>query len=225
MRFLKNHWQLILVTAVVFALWRTPVVLPLKLLIVFLHELSHALAAIATGGAVLEIGLVPQQGGHTVTQGGSLFAIFSAGYLGSLLIGVMVLLTALKTHWDRAILAILGVVILLATVLYVRDLFAAGFGLSCGALMVAMARHLRRDYCDLTLRVIGLSSMIYVPYDVISDTLLRAHLRSDARMLAEEFGGTTQFWGMLWLLLSGMVILGALRVALGRSSNIAWRRA
>jgi len=39
---LRGHWQLIALVAAVFALWQTPVIIPLKILIVFLHELSHA---------------------------------------------------------------------------------------------------------------------------------------------------------------------------------------
>ncbi|MFT6271318.1 MAG: hypothetical protein ACJA0F_000150, partial [Dinoroseobacter sp.] len=44
MKTLKGHWQLILITIAVFALWSTPLALPLKILVVFLHELSHGLA-------------------------------------------------------------------------------------------------------------------------------------------------------------------------------------
>jgi hypothetical protein len=54
-------------------------------------------------------------------------------------------------------------------------------------------------------------SLMYVPRDILSDTLVRSHLHSDARMLAEEFGGATQFWGGLWLLIAGVVTLYTLR--------------
>lgn len=53
MRLLKEHWQLITLTILVFALWQTPVMAPLKIFIVFLHEASHAFMTIATGGEVL----------------------------------------------------------------------------------------------------------------------------------------------------------------------------
>ena len=42
---LRGHWQLLALTALVIALWDTPAILPLKILVVFLHELSHGLAA------------------------------------------------------------------------------------------------------------------------------------------------------------------------------------
>ena len=57
MKFLKGHWQLILITVIVFMLWGTPVVYPLKILVVFMHELSHGLAAVFTGGSIEAISL------------------------------------------------------------------------------------------------------------------------------------------------------------------------
>ncbi len=225
MRILKGHWQLILLSFVVFALWATPLVLPIKFLIVFLHELSHALAGLLTGGEVIEIGLSAHEGGHTFIRGGASFVILTAGYLGSLLFGVGLLLAALKTRWDHWVLAGLGTVTLIATLIYMRDPFPVTFGLAAGGVMLAMARFLQSEWNDLALRLIGLTSMIYVPFDVISDTLVNASQLSDARMLAQEFGGTTAIWGGLWLVLSLIVIGLCLRYGLGTNSNIALRAA
>ncbi|HHI70196.1 MAG TPA: M50 family peptidase, partial [Rhodobacteraceae bacterium] len=124
MKVLRGHWQLMLITAVVFALWNTPVVVPLKILIVFFHELSHAIAAWLTGGSVESISLSPQQGGLTATRGGNVFLTMSAGYLGSLLIGVLVFLVAVRSHADRVLMGVLGAVLLLVAALFIREWFA-----------------------------------------------------------------------------------------------------
>lgn len=224
MIWLRGHWQLIAVTIAVFALWSTPVVLPLKLLVVFFHELSHGAAAILTGGSIESISVNFQQGGEAWTRGGSRFVILTAGYLGSLVIGAGLLLAALKGRADRAVLSGLGAVMLLVLVLYVRDIPAALICGATGAALLAAGRYLTGPVCDLILRVIGLSSLIYVPYDIFDDTLRRASLRSDARMLAEEIGGTTMMWGGLWLIISLAVIFWCLRKGLGRESNIALHR-
>lgn len=223
MAILKGHWQLLLLTASVFALWRTPAVVPLKILIVFFHEASHAIATFATGGKVLSLSISANQGGEVWSQGGNRFITLTAGYLGSLLIGVGLLIAATRTKADRAIMAGCGVVTLVITGLYVRDLFALGFGIGTGIAMLLMARFLGHKANDMALRVIGLASMIYVPYDIFSDTIARSNLRSDARMLAEEFGGTTMMWGGLWLILSLVVIGLCLRYGLGRSSNLDFK--
>lgn len=225
MQFFKGHWQLILATALVFLLWNTPVVLPLKILTVFLHELAHGLAALLTGGTIVELSLSILQGGHAITRGGSRFVILFSGYLGSLLLGMALLLVAVRTELDRFVLGLLGAIMLLVAALYIRDTFALVFCVLTGLGMVAIARYLSRAINDMVLRVIGLTSLIYVPYDIFSDTIARSELRSDAFMLAEEFGGSAALWGGFWLILSLAAILLCLRYGFGRSSNISFREA
>ncbi len=219
-KLIKGHWQLIAIIALVFLFWGTWVVLPLKILVVFLHELSHAIAIVLTGGSVESFSISPQQGGLVIGRGGNRFLSLSAGYLGSLTLGMGLLIIALRTHWDRAVLGGFGGVMLLVTLLYVREPFAMAFCAGVGVVMIAMAWYLGRAVCDLVLRVIGLTSMIYVPYDIFDDTIRRSGLRSDAYMLAEEFGGTAMLWGGLWLVLSLVSILLCLRRFLGRDSNL-----
>lgn len=219
---LRAHWQLLVILAVIFALWQTPVVVPLKILVVFLHELSHALAAWLTGGDVLQISVSAQQGGFAITRGGNLFAILTAGYLGSLVLGVALLLVALRSTADRVVTGALGAVMLLVTLLFVRDLFAIGFCAIAGLTLLGCARFLGHAVNDTVLRVIGLSSLLYVPYDIFDDTIARAgSLRSDAHMLAEAFGGTAIIWGALWLVISLAVIVWCIRHILGQSTNLA----
>ncbi len=220
--FLRGHWQLIALTLAVFALWSTPVILPLKLLVIFFHELSHGLAAVLTGGSIESISVNFQQGGEAWTQGGSRFLTLSAGYLGSLAIGAGLLLAALRGRADRVVLGALGAGMLVIVALYVRDLAAILICAGTGAALLAASRLLAHRYCDLILRLIGLSSLIYVPFDIFDDTLRRASLRSDARMLAEEIGGTTMMWGALWLVISLAVIFWCLRRGLGRDSNLSF---
>ena len=224
MQTIKGHWQLILITVLVFALWRTPVVLPLKILVVFFHEIAHGLAAVVTGGSIDSINLHANQGGVTLTRGGNILAIVSAGYLGSLLIGVVLFVLAVRSRWDRAMMAALGVLLLAITGLYARDSFVVLFGLGTGVAMVLSAWKLPAVVNDLGLRVIGLASMIYVPYDIVSDTLLRSDSRSDAAQLARLTFGSGQMWGIIWLLLALAVIGACLRFGLGRGSNFVLKK-
>jgi len=222
--FFRNHWQLLTLTLLITLLWNTDVLLPLRILTVFLHELSHAVAAIVTGGEVLSLSVSPNEGGLVTARGGSPFWITSAGYLGSLLIGAALFVLALRTHWDRTILAVFGVITLLVAAFYVRDLFALGFALATGAAMLLASHYLSLDINDMILRTIGISSTIYAPLDIFDDTIRRAHLRSDARILAEQVGGSTLFWGGLWLVISLGVIALTLRYGLPQNSNITLRR-
>lgn len=225
MHILKNHWQLMTITLLIFVAWNTPIVLPLKFLVIYMHELAHGLAAILTGGSIVEISLSPQQGGFAITRGGSRFLILTAGYLGSMLIGAALFLIALRTKADRLVMGLFGIIMLLVTVFYVRELFPMIFCSVTSVAMLAAARFLSREINDMALRVIGLTSLIYVPYDIFDDTIARSGLRSDAYMLAEEFGGPTIFWGGLWLVLSLGLIYLCLRYGIGESSNLSFRKA
>ena len=218
--FCRGHWQLLALSVLIAVLWQTPLVLPLKILVVFLHEVSHVLATVLTGGEVLSLTLDPREGGMVISRGGNRFMTLSAGYTGSLMIGAMLFLLALRTTWDRLILAALGIVLIIVCALYIRSWFALGFTCVMALSMLLAARFLGREANDLILRVIGLTSMIYVPLDIFSDTIARSHLRSDAYMLAEEFGGSTMFWGVIWLLISLAVICPIFWRGLGANSNI-----
>jgi Peptidase M50B-like len=222
---LKGHWQLALITLLIYALWSTPVIYPLRIMIVFLHEVSHGLAALLTGGSVDRLVLSSDEGGLAYVRGGNRFVILTAGYLGSLLFGVLFFIVAIRTHLDRWALALIGVCMLMITALYLRDGFPLIFCTLTGGVMLLTAWFLPVPVNDLMLRVIGLSSLLYVPNDIISDTISRAHLRSDARMLAEEFGGATMLWGGIWLVTSLVVIGLVLRFGLGANSNISLRTA
>ena len=77
----------IVIGLVALVLWNTVVVYPFRVFVVFLHEISHGLAAVLTGGRVVSIGLSANEGGVCVTRGGSPFLVLNAGYLGSLSVG------------------------------------------------------------------------------------------------------------------------------------------
>ena len=181
-------------------LWETPVVYPLKVFVVLLHEISHSLAALATGGAVHRIVLGMDEGGATYAAGGNAFLVLSAGYLGSLAWGLALLLAArARAPRVRFAAGALGALLLVMAVLYVRNLFGIVFTLVFGAALLVASRRLRPPALSRMLTVLGLTSALYAVLDIRSDVLARPYLESDARMLAELTGVPTMAWGVLWL--------------------------
>ncbi len=181
-------------------LWDTWLVTPLKLFVVLLHEISHGLAAVATGGTIDRIVVTPDLGGACYCGGGDAFVTLSAGYLGSLLWGAaLVLIAARFGRRSPWITGAIGVFIGLVTVLYVRNPFGLMFGLGFGAALVAAARYLSPAANGRVIWVLGLTSCLYAVLDIKSDVLDRPELRSDARMLAEMTGVPTVVWGGLWI--------------------------
>ena len=82
-------------------LWDTFVVYPFRLFVVFLHEISHGIAAVLTGGSIVRIGLSFDEGGVCLTRGGWRLLILNSGYLGSLLWGALFLLLG---TWQQIVL-------------------------------------------------------------------------------------------------------------------------
>jgi len=195
-------------------LWEYPVLYPLKLLVVFFHESSHALMTVATGGEVRELVINQQQGGHVLSAGGNRMLTLNAGYLGSLVWGMFIYLLAVRTAQDKILMFLLGSSVIAIAVFFIRDAFALSFCFVTGIAMLAIAIKANVLINDAILRLIGLTNMMYVPLDIYSDTIARSHLRSDAFMLAEELGGTTMLWGGAWVLISGVLVLMTLRLGI-----------
>ncbi len=195
----------------VLAAWDSVFVWPLRLFVVFLHELSHGLAAVATGGTIVRIELSPAEGGLCVTRGGSRFFVLSAGYLGSLLWGVLILLAGARGRRDRQAVTALGLLTLVVTLVYVRSLFGFVYGLAAGTAFVAVAYKLPASASDAVLVLVGTVSCLYAPWDVASDVLLRDIPGSDAHALGALTGIPAVVWGLFWMAVALVVTAAALR--------------
>ena len=181
-------------------LWYTPVIYPLKIFVVLLHEVSHAVALILTGGQVESITLNPMQGGATYGRGGIRFVTLSAGYLGSLGFGALLVMGAqARAVSSRFLLGLVGGLVLALTLLYIRNGFGLAFGLLFGSAMVFGARQLPVIWSQGILIVLGITSVLYAILDIKSDILDRPQLQSDAAMLAELTGVPTVVWGVAWI--------------------------
>ncbi|MEO5510983.1 MAG: M50 family metallopeptidase [Longimicrobiales bacterium] len=184
---------------VLWALWPTLFIYPLKIFVVFLHELSHAIAGALTGGHVESITLSPREGGATFVSGGNRFLMLSAGYLGSLFWGLLLLRAASgRGRMPRTVLGILAITLLLATAVLVRSGFGIIFGIVFGITLFFASRRLPANGVASVLTVLGLTSALYALLDIRDDVFARPSAPSDANMLAQLTGIPTLFWGCVW---------------------------
>jgi hypothetical protein len=198
--------------------WYTPAVYPLKIFVVFLHELSHALALWATGGQVESITLNAMQGGVTYGRGGIAFVTLSAGYLGSLGLGALLVVGAYGRRVKPGVLlGASGSLMIALTLLFVRSGFGIVFGLLFGTGLVMGSRYLGAAWHRGILFVLGMTSVLYAILDIKSDILDRPHLQSDAAMLAELTGVPTQLWGIVWIALAMAAAFALFRWTLKRA--------
>jgi len=211
---MKKTLLLLTSLLLIYYFWESNFIIPLKLLVVFFHESSHALTTILTGGEVVEFVIVKEQGGHVISAGGNRFLILSSGYLGSLLWGVSIYLVSLKTKADKQLMIFIALIIGLIPLIFSSSWFTMGFGLGTFFIMMCIAKFLSRAINEFILQVIGLTNILYVPQDIYSDTISRSHLKSDAFMLAIEYGGPTILWGIAWLLISLTLIFYCVKFSL-----------
>ena len=209
----RRRLLLIAATLLLVLLWQSPIIAPLKLLVVFLHELSHALATWLTGGRVVEFVVSGNQSGHVISAGGSRFIILSAGYLGSLLFGLLFYRLSRNPRLTDICLAVLALTMLVVGIGYAGSGYTLLFAVVVAALLLLLLKYANAISKQALLMLFALATMIYVPMDIFLDTLLHSGVLSDARMLANDIGGATILWGSLWFISSLYLIYETLRKA------------
>ncbi len=185
--------------------WDSMLLLPIKYLTVFFHELSHGMAAVFTGGSIIRIEVSSNLGGVCWTSGGIRFIVISAGYLGSLFWGCLILLGAVKTRHDQQITAGLGMLLLAVTAIWVRNLEGIVICALTGFGLLALASYTSEKVCDQFLKFLGLTSCFYVLIDIKEDLIDRSVQGSDAHKIAEMLYMPGWLVGVVWLVIAGFV--------------------
>ena len=93
---------------------------PIRLLVTFIHEGSHALAALVTGGHVASLIIRPDGSGVTWSAGGVAPFVASAGYLGATLFGALLIAALRRGIAARHLLLLTGTIIGLLTLCFAR---------------------------------------------------------------------------------------------------------
>lgn len=161
--------QLILF-GIVLLLWRVPIFNPIKLVVVLFHEFSHVAMAYATGGVVFGIAIDPGGAGVTLGMGGDEILIVAAGYMGSLLIGILLyLMTAL---WRPSeVWGFLTLVCCLTMAFGWLNSFTTFFGYGTITLMALGLFCLDDSLQKFFLRWIATTSCLYPVLDVAGEFL------------------------------------------------------
>lgn len=193
---------------------------PIKLFTVLLHEYSHAIVAVLTGGTVVELMVSSDLTGHVKSSGGSRFLTLSAGYIGSLVFGALIFYWAYVRNTPTVVFYILGSVIVAGMIGFSPTLSTAGITAMILVVLYVLLQYLPQ-YGKIVLGSIGLSSMLYAIRDIYTHTIIHPQLKSDAHMLASEIGGTTQMWGVIWLVVSLIAFVIVIKRSVQYQNRIA----
>ena len=101
----------------ILVLWHIPylksLLYPFKLLTVGLHEFSHAFVGLLTCAKIESIQLDPDEGGATRMRGGISLITLPAGYLGSSLIGAILMACSFDERASKVASIVVGVFFLM----------------------------------------------------------------------------------------------------------------
>lgn len=209
-------------TLVLLVLWQIPgvglVVYPFRLFGTFVHEISHGLAALATGGNFHRFTVSPDLSGLAWSAGGWRWVISSAGYIGSAVFGGLLILLAARGVASRVLLMVLGLALALLCLLFVRNLFGIATGMALAAAMFLAGYRLRPPWSDMVLLVLALQ-LVLDGFNSLF-TLLRlsaaSNVQTDAMSMAQATGIPAVVWTVIWAAISLAMLLLTLRLAYRR---------
>jgi len=208
----KNIFELILLfllTALSFFMWDSILFFPIKLLVVILHEISHGIIAIITGGKILALEINFNLGGKCITEDGNQFLIAFAGYPGSFLFGAALFFSTYKPKLKIFILSIIAVIIFLFAVNTMNNTLLSFLSILIAFSIFAINKFIPEPIANFIFRVIGLISCVYVIYDIKEDVFNNNNYLSDASLISKITGLSSTFWGLLWIFISliGIILL------------------
>ena len=187
---LRDVWRFrfyILSAALAVVLWDSVAMKPFRIFVVMVHEVCHAAATLMTGGEVLEIRTQPNESGHTLSKGGFFPLITAAGYVGSAMLGALLIYTGTLPRVQRFILLVIGATTMLMTMAYTpvgeMDFFLGIFG---GLIFVSLSIKSSRA-AMIGATWLGTLLCLYSLYDFRTDLWMYPE-STDAGILARGLG-------------------------------------
>ncbi|MBE7550866.1 MAG: M50 family metallopeptidase [Anaerolineales bacterium] len=206
--------------------WLSGLVYPFRLLTTLVHELSHGLAALLTGGTFIRFVVSPNGAGLAFTAGGWRWVIIPAGYVGAALFGAMLILLGRSHRWSRLALGIIGVAMGLLSLRYglpsiisgdfLSGILATISGVIFGGFFLWVALKAAPGWIIFLLHLVAIQAGLTAFSDLT--TVMGLSLRffnapaNDAQSMAEITFIPAIIWAVLWALLAVILIGGAIWV-------------
>lgn len=200
--------------------WLGPLSFPLRMLTTIVHELSHGLAALLTGGAFVRFQIAADGSGVAYTAGGWRWLIIPAGYLGSALFGALLIWASSSVRASRGLLAGLGLGLLLLSLRFgVPSIFGVSLlaglltvvsGVLLGAAFLWVARRAAAHWSAFLVLVLALHSGLNAFGDLQTLIGLSStpglRVATDAQSMAALTGLPALLWALLWALVAALLL-------------------
>jgi hypothetical protein len=219
------------------ALWFIPFAAilsyPFRIFVTFIHEGGHAMAALVTGNSVQSLSVGMDASGETYTTQGGMFSqmlVSSAGYLGAMTFGSLLLVLIRKAMAARIVLAGSAVLILILTTVFglikpvvagswgsltgIPFTFFAGIALAVG--LLAVARFASARVATFVLSMLAVQCVLNALLDLKTVFFLSSPLapavHTDAANMAAATGIPAVIWTIIWILAAFGILMVALRL-------------
>jgi hypothetical protein len=194
---------------------------PFRIFVTFIHEGGHALAALLTGNSVQSLSVATNASGETYTTQGGLFSqifIASAGYLGAMAFGALLLALIRKAFAARIVLLSSAALIFGLTLIFglIKPLFwfdswsgipftlLAGLFISVG--LVLIARFASARVATFFVSFLAVQCVLNALFDLKTVLFISApfgpSVPSDALNMARATGIPGLLWATLWFVLA-----------------------
>jgi hypothetical protein len=224
---------LLIAAALSIALWFIPfaeiLTYPFRIFVTFIHEGGHAIAALLTGNSVESLSVAMNASGETYTTQGGLFSqvfVSSAGYLGAMLYGALLLFLIRRAVAARVVLLGSAALIFGLTLFYglwkpfvnaawtgIPFTITAGVLLSLG--LVLLARYASARIATFFVSFLAVQCVLNALLDLKNVFFLsspfHASVPTDALNMANATGIPAIIWAVLWITLSVLILSTALR--------------
>ncbi|MGE3467890.1 MAG: M50 family metallopeptidase [Pyrinomonadaceae bacterium] len=217
------------------------VVYPLQLFATFIHESSHALAALVTGNAVMSLTVSPDTSGAVWSQVSGISALFisSAGYLGTTAFGTLLLVwmrfswsSRLALYFSAGLIAIMTIAFgflapfwnLLANVTFLSVVFTVFSGTVLAVGLAAIAKFASVKWVNFALAFLAVQCLLNAIFSLRDLFFISAAgtQQSDAANMAMATGIPSLIWVVLWIVISLVMITVGVRlyaVSKGKTSS------
>lgn len=228
-------FTLLIAAAISLLLWFIPylefLTYPFRIFVTFVHEGGHALAALLTGNSVVSLSVAPNASGLTITSRGGYFSeifVSSAGYLGSMAFGALLLALIRRAVAARIVLLACGIYVFALTMIFglIKPVFAvtalSGIpftlvaGIAIAAALVLIAKFASAKVAAFFTSFLAVQCVLNALYDLkalffLSNPFAIA-THTDAVNMAQTTGIPAILWALIWIAIALGILWFAMRL-------------
>ena len=231
---------LLLAAILSIALWFIPFAeilsYPFRIFVTFIHEGGHAIAALVTGNSVQSLSVAMNGSGETYTTQGGMFSqmlVSSAGYIGAMTYGALLLVLIRRSVAARLVLVGSALVVFALTMIFgvIKPLVAGTWGslsglpftLLAGVLisvgLFAVARFASARVATFLVSFLAVQCVLNALLDLKTVFFLSSPFATtvptDALNMANATGVPAMIWSIIWISLSVLILAIAVRQYVG----------